>query len=646
MRPQRHRASPANHNVEGRSDADLRHLLAAPAPRGLRWSGRLMPGGAFDLGRLATGLGRMPPGLRAANAPVRPKGAMRPIEFASYPEALTAIRPALIHAAVFSGVVNLLMFTGPVFMLQVYDRVLQSGSTATLLGLLVLAAMFYAFFGVFAFFRSRVLGRAAYMLEAGLARRALRETTASGGRSDAVRDVAILRQFVARPALASLYDLPWSPLFVIVVALIHPLLGLLTLAGLGVVLVAAILNHRRSGAGQTGMMAAEDAARDLALALRREGELTRALGMTDRLEHRWAAKRRLALALTQRSGEGVEGIGAFSKAFRQFLQSAILAAGAWLAIGGAISPGMIIAVSILSGRALAPVDQIIGQWSGITRARLAHRALHEALGVAPALRRTALPRPEGRVSVDEVAVRVPAEGGRQRHLLEGVSFELAPGAGLAVIGGSGAGKSTLARVLVGALVPDAGEVRLDGARLDQWPADQVGRHVGWLPQRVEFVPGTVGENIARFDEGDVDTAVVAAARLAGVHDLILSLPQGYETPLGPSVPLSGGQAQRIALARALYGEPSLVVLDEPNAALDAAGEAALRAAISAMRDRGATVIVMTHKASVIGALDHVLILRDGRRAAFGPREEIMRPAVQGPLQTGGRQSLIRKETAR
>ena len=597
-----------------------------------------MPGGALDLGRFAANLGRMPIDFRAADpSAVSNPSRSGPVEFASYPEALAAIRPALIHAAIFSGLVNLLMFTGPVFMLQVYDRVLQSGSGATLFGLLILAAAFYAFFGVFTFFRSRVLGRAAYLLEAGLARRALRETTASSGHSDAVRDVATLRQFIARPALAALYDLPWAPLFVLVVTLIHPFLGVLTLAGLGVVIAAAILNHRRTGAGQAEMIAAEDAARDLALAVRREGELTHALGMTDRLEVRWAAKRRSALALTQRGSEGTEGIGAFSKAFRQFLQSAILAAGAWLAIGGAISPGMIIAVSILSGRALAPVDQIIGQWSGITRARLAHRALHTSLGTAPTERRTSLPRPEGRLSVSGVAVHVPAEGGRHRHLLEGVDFELSPGSGLAVIGGSGAGKSTLARVISGALPPDAGEVRLDGARLDQWPAGEIGRHVGWLPQRVEFLPGTVAENISRFEEWDVDTAVIEAARLAGVHDLVLSLPHGYETRIGSFSPLSGGQAQRIALARALYGEPSLVVLDEPNAALDTAGETALRTAIAAMRDRGATVIVMTHKASVMGALDHVLILRDGRCAVFGPREEVLRPVMQdaSPVATSG-----------
>ncbi len=560
-----------------------------------------------------------------------------PDAFGSYGEALAAIRPALVWAFVFSGLLNVLLFAGPIFMLQVYDRVLASGSSATLLGLFVILMAAYAFFGIYTLLRARILSLAAYQLESGLSARALAGTmtarqagTKMDAGSDPVRDVAIVRQFMAGGALPALFDLPWAPLFVVVVTLIHPVLGIITMVGAAIVLVAAIWNHRATRKLLAQNAGLESSALRFAACAQRDSELIRAYGMAGDLGARWSDEKQRSLALLQQVGNVGEPVSAFSKSFRQFLQSALLGGGAYFAIQGVISPGMIIAVSILASRALQPIDQIVGQWSIVSRAFMAHRALTETLGkpVRPKDDDFALPRPLGQVTLCNVTVLGPSAGAEPKRLLQTVSFEIEPGGGLAVVGRSGSGKSTLLRVLAGALAPDQGQVLLDGATYDQWPGGSLGQHVGWLPQRVDFLPGTVAENIARFSPDARDDAVVHAAKLAGVHELILSLSQGYKTVIGtPDQPLSTGQAQRLGLARAIYGNPALVILDEPNAALDAAGEEALKKLIRQLRSDGVTVIVAVHRASIVDTLDSVLILNDGKVSAFGPRTKIVAAAT-------------------
>ncbi len=557
--------------------------------------------------------------------------------FGTYGEALAAIRPALIWAFVFSGLLNVLLFAGPIFMLQVYDRVLASGSSATLIGLFVILMAAYAFFGIYSLLRARILSIAAYRLDTGLSARALADTMVArragnkvGSGPDPVRELAIVRQFLAGGALPALFDLPWAPLFVVVVTLIHPVLGGLTMAGAAIVLVAAIWNHRATRKPLAENAGLESSSHRFAACAQRDRELIQAYGMAGDLGTRWTDDKRKSLLLLQKVGNVGEPVSAFSKAFRQFLQSALLGGGAYYAIQGAISPGMIIAVSILASRALQPIDQIVGQWSSISRAHLAHRALSESL-CQPVRQKGdgfALPRPLGHLALNNATVLAPSAGGEPRRLLHKVSFELEPGAGLAVVGRSGSGKSTLLRVIAGAVVPDQGQVLLDGATHDQWPGGSLGQHVGWLPQRVDFLPGTVAENIARFSPDARDDAVVRAAKLAGVHELVLSLPRGYATMLGtPDQPLSTGQAQRLGLARAIYGDPALVILDEPNAALDATGEEALKKLIRHLRTRGTTVVAAVHRASIVDTLDSVLILNEGEVSAFGPRAKLVTAAV-------------------
>ncbi len=557
--------------------------------------------------------------------------------FATYGDALAAIRPALVWAFVFSGLLNVLLFAGPLFMLQVYDRVLASGSSATLFGLFVILLAAYAFFGIYSLLRARILSIAAYRFDSGLSARALAETMVArraGNKADTgpdpVRELAIARQFMAGGALPALFDLPWAPLFVVVVTLIHPVLGALTIAGAAIVTAAAIWNHRATRKPLAENAGLESSTQRFAACAQRDRELIHAYGMAGDLGARWTDDKRKSLLLLQNVGNVGEPVSAFSKAFRQFLQSALLGGGAYYAIQGAISPGMIIAVSILASRALQPIDQIVGQWSSISRAYLAHRALTESLGQP--LRQKgdgfALPRPLGHLTLNNVTVLAPSAGGEPRHLLHKVSFELEPGAGLAVVGRSGSGKSTLLRVIAGAIVPHEGQVLLDGATYDQWPGGTLGKHVGWLPQRVDFLPGTVAENIARFSPDARDDAVVNAAKVAGVHELILSLPRGYATLLGtPDQPLSTGQAQRLGLARAIYGDPALVILDEPNAALDATGEEALKNLIRHLRTSGTTVVAAVHRASIVDTLDSVLIMNEGKVNAFGPRAKLVAAPV-------------------
>jgi len=555
-----------------------------------------------------------------------------------YRAARRRLAPGLWAVGGFSAVISLLMLTGSIYMLQVYDRVLASGSVPTLLGLFAIVVVLYLFLGLYDFLRMRMLSRLALRLDGDLGARAFGswlDSGVPGAAADAaapLRDLDTLRATVAGTAVPALFDLPWVPLYLGVLFLLHPWLGWLTVGGAGVVAVLAWAGHRITKDPLGRSMAEEAAVRDFSDSGRHNAETIRAMGMAGHVTARWRQLQGLMLSSTQAAGDPGEMLAAASRAFRMLMQSAMLTLGAWLVIRGEISGGMIIASSILSGRALAPVDQVVGQWRSLGRGLAAHRRLGRVFA-ATAERPVpvALPAPSGHLTVSNLlkCTAAPGAGAGRRQdapILDQVSFTLEPGDGLGVIGSSASGKSTLARLLVGAWHPDGGEIRLDGATPDQWDPEILGRHVGYLPQQIDLLPGTIRDNIARFDPSVSDEAVIAAAHMAGVHEMILRLPEGYGTRTGlanDAVPLSGGQVQRIGLARALCGAPKLVVLDEPNSNLDQAGDAALTEAITALRAAGAAVIVMAHRPSALLALNKLLVLDAGRVTHFGPKAEVL-----------------------
>jgi PrtD family type I secretion system ABC transporter len=539
------------------------------------------------------------------------------------------VRGLLAVTLLFSVFTNLLLLTGPLFMLQVYDRVLVSRSEETLVALFALVAMLYAFYGVIEFARGRVIARVGDRMHDVFGRAAFRaalERAAPGGgsaREGATRDIDAVRMLFSSPAIIALFDMPWTPVFLAAIFVFHPVLGWLALAGGGVLVIAALLNQVLTA--DVAMRASEQAAGAARLQQQAEGAgpFVVAQGMGAALSGRWFALQDAAIDRSARANDRTGAVAAFTRAFRLFLQSAILAAGAWFVLRGELTAGAMIAASILMGRALSPIDIALSHWPVVQRARRGWTALGALLARAlPPGPRTELPAPSARLDVRGVSlVRRPGE----RPVLSGISFALAPGEALGVIGRSGAGKSTLADLLTGLVPPTSGEVRLAGATLAQYGAEGLGRYIGYLPQEVQFFDGTVAENIARMAESPDDAALVAAARTAGAHDVILSLPEGYDTRLtGGAGILSGGQKQRLGLARALYGDPVLLVLDEPNSALDAEGSEALNAAIGAMKDEGRAVITMTHRPRAISACDKLLVLDGGRVAGFGPRDEIVR----------------------
>jgi PrtD family type I secretion system ABC transporter len=395
-----------------------------------------------------------------------------------------------------------------------------------------------------------------------------------------------------------------------------------------------LLNQALTRRSISEAMALDAAERSFVERSRRNAEAVLALGMQRKIIQRWQEMHWRGLARTQQGGERSEAFTAFSKSFRLLLQSMLLTLGAYLAIRQEVSPGAIIATSIIAGRALAPVDQVIGQWRVIGRAREAHRQLVQAFeAMPPEKKHVRLPDPKGMLEVSRLTKILPAHvrTSERAKILDRVSFSLAPGDGLGVIGSSAAGKSSLARLLVGAWKPDLGEVRLDGATIDQWHPDDLGRHIGYLPQELEMLPGTIAENIARFDPAARDALVIEAAQIAGVHEMILALPEGYSTRVGTvAQPLSGGQVQRLGLARAIYGTPKLIVLDEPNSNLDSNGDDALTEAIRMLRSRGCVVIVMAHRPSAIAAVNKVMILHRGAVAHFGDKDEVFRLAMRQP----------------
>jgi PrtD family type I secretion system ABC transporter len=542
-------------------------------------------------------------------------------------QAVLACLPQFGAAALFSFCINLLFLGSPLYMLQVYDRVLASGSRDTLVMLTVALVLALATMAALDAIRASVLVRCGVGFDARLSARLMTALIDRGARSggarqaELLRDLDQVRQFLAGVAVLAIFDLPWMPIYVAVLCLLHPVLGLIALAGGLGLLVLAALNELVTG---PPLRRANEAAlrsygvTDSAL---RNAEVIQAMGMQAGLLARWQRDRSDMLSSQAVANDRNATVSALTKFTRLLLQSLILGAGAWLALDRAVSPGVIFAGSLLMGRALAPIEQLVGAWKQLVGARQAYRRVRGLLIAEPERRiGMALPRPQGRLSVERLVYAPP---GAERPLLKGISFELAAGQGLGLIGPTASGKSTLARLLVGAWQPTLGHVRLDGAEISDWNRADVGRQVGYLPQDIELFAGTVRDNIARFTDA-APADIVAAARQAGIHEMILRLPNGYETEIGEGgAALSGGQRQRIALARALLGGPRLLVLDEPNAYLDADGELALTRTLDELKAAGTTLVVIAHRPAVLATVDQLLVLRDGAVEMLGPRAEIV-----------------------
>ncbi|MEO1660451.1 MAG: type I secretion system permease/ATPase [Pseudomonadota bacterium] len=574
-----------------------------------------IPGGRFDT---VSGLLKMP-------------SSKRDLEKSPLDAVLRSARTGFFAVLIFSCAVNLLMLTGPLFMLQVYDRVLTSGSIPTLFALFIILVILYAFLGAFSFFRSRVLSRIGYQIDARLMetteRARLIRASAGQENSTALQDLTRIRSFLASNGPLALFDLPWSPIYLAVVFYIHPTLGWLAFGGIGIILLLTVFGEYATKTNISDATRHDAQANTFSNIAQRNSDAILAMGMMKNALAQWKARRTAAMGLSQSAGSATEWLSAVSRSFRFLLQSSILAVGAFYAVIGEMTPGTMIAASIIGGRSLAPIDQAIGSWKafiGVRQARLRLGGFLTAYGIKGKVLQ--LPDPAGQVTLQSVVKRPPnsPQGAQLKPLVNGLSFRLEPGDGLGVIGPSGSGKSSLSRLLVGLWQPDHGEVLLDGASLAQWDKDILGQHIGYLPQVVEMLPGSVRANISRFLPSADDESVVTAAKQAHVHELILSLPQGYNAILGDgSVVLSGGQVQRLALARALFGNPALIVLDEPNSNLDAEGDVALTAAIRDLRALKKTVIVMAHRPSAIAAVSKLLVLRHGHQIDFGDRDQVL-----------------------
>ena len=550
--------------------------------------------------------------------------------------ALHACRSAFIGVGVMSAVINFLYLTGSFFMLEIYDRVLPSRSIPTLVGLVVLAGGLYVVQGILDLIRGRILIRIGSTLDELLSRRVyetvVRLPLRVGNRAEGLqplRDLDNIRSFLSGMGPSALFDLPWLPLYLAICFAFHPLIGITALVGAILLIGLTVLTEYLTGEPMKRSTSLAMRRQDLALTSRRNAEVLAAMGMAGRVCKRWDESNRDYLSSMQRASDVSGGLGAIAKVMRMMLQSAVLAVGAYLVINQQATAGIIIAGSILSARALAPVDLAIAHWKGFVAARQSWNRLNKLLGMLPEQAApTLLEAPYQKLSVEALTINPPGE---QKVVVAEVTFALQAGQGVGVIGPSGSGKSSLARALVGVWQPVRGRVRLDGAALDQWSPEVLGSHLGYLPQDVELFAGTIAQNIARFEDDARSDDIIAAAREAQVHDLIIGMREGYDTQIGDqgSV-LSAGQAQRIALARALYRNPFLVVLDEPNSNLDSEGDAALNKAILSVRARGGIVVVIAHRPVGIESVDQVLVLKDGRSQAFGPKDAVLGQVLQRP----------------
>lgn len=541
-------------------------------------------------------------------------------------------KPSIISVTIFSFFSNLLMLTGPLFMLQIYDRVLGSRSQETLVSLLILVVGLYALMGVLDYARGRVAARIGAIFQNALDQQVFTKTISTNekGHKTALQDLEAIQRLFASPALLAMIDIPWAPIFILGIFVFHPLLGWLALIG-GLLLVAiAIANQILSKKPVNDAQMKGHNANLSANAFQNGHETIRGLGMQQAIVERWYSMRQTALASQINASDMTGTFTTLSKTFRMFLQSAILALGAYLVLRGELTAGAMIAGSIMMGRALTPVEQTIGQWQIIQRARLGWNNLDKFLsGQELNNVRTTLPRPRAILRAEKVAAAPPNSN---TTTLRMVSFEVTQGQALGIIGPSASGKSSLARVVTGIWPYLSGSVRLDGAKIDQY-GEELGSHIGYLPQEVTLFPATIAENIARMSSNPNPEAVVAAAKKAGAHEMILKLADGYDTMISAeSISLSGGQKQRIGLARAMYGDPVLLVLDEPNANLDSVGSDALNAAIRDFKAAGNAVIIMAHRPSGITECEMLLILQDGVATAFGPRDEVLQANVKNHAQ--------------
>ena len=544
--------------------------------------------------------------------------------------------------ALLSAFVNMLMLTGPLYMMQVYDRVLGSRSEATLLALTLLVVFLYGMMGLLDAVRGRIMRRVAARFQAGLDRRVfdamIRRSAVSGDpeAQTGLSDLESIQKLIASPVVMAGFDLPWTPIFLAGIALFHPWLGILAICGGGVLIAIAVINQILSTAPGKAAMVSGHQAMVQSEEIRTEAEMIQAMGMRQAAFQRWRVARDKALADSVSASDVTGTFGTLTKTLRLFLQSAMLGLGAYLTLQGEVSPGAMIAGSILLGRALSPIEVGLGQWPLVQRARKGWQNLEELLGkTPPEAARTALPEPRALLEVESIAATAPGES---RPLLRNVTFRVEPGEAIGVIGPSGSGKSTLARVLTGAWRNAAGTVRLDGAALSQYDPAVLGDHIGYLPQRVQLFDGTIAQNIARLAETPDAAAVVEAAKSAAAHDMIVKLPDGYDTRVrAGGGRLSGGQMQRIGLARALFGKPAIVILDEPNSNLDNEGSVALNNAIKRLKAQGKSVLIMAHRPAAIQECDKLLVIDQGTMTAFGPKDEILRKMVTNhrDIQQGG-----------
>ena len=551
--------------------------------------------------------------------------------------ALESCRGVFLSLGIISAVINILMLTGSFFMLQVYDRVLPSQSVPTLVGLAFLATALYVLQGALEVIRSRVNVRIGAHLDQTLSSRVYDalvrlplKTRGDGDGLQPLRDLDYVRSFLSGGGPAAFFDLPWLPVYLGICFLFHFWIGMTALAGSLVLVALTLLTEYRMREPTKEAARFATTRTAFAAAGRRNAEVLRAMGMGRHVGNRWSAANRNYLVANERASDIVTGLGGISKVFRTVLQSAVLGVGAYLVIHQESTAGIIIASSILTSRALAPVELAIANWKGFVSARQGSQRLHQLLELLPAEQEPMrLPQPKSVLSVTNVSVLPP---GGEKLVVNDISFELKSGQALAIIGPSGSGKSSLARALVGVWQPARGNVRLDRATLDQWSSETLGLHIGYLPQDVELFDGTVASNIGRFNVNAKPEAILGAAQAAGVHDLILSMPAGYATQIGElGMAISGGQRQRIALARALFGDPFLVVLDEPSSNLDAEGEGALTQAIMNVRARGGIVIVIAHRPSALSGVDHVLVMREGKLQTIGAKDEVLSKLMRSPV---------------